>query len=208
MRPRERYAHRGPTSFGDIELLGLVVGTGTSTRSSAEVAAALPEWRGAVAAEGRPALTSGERLTAAVGLLTFLWRRTERGERVEQEDIDGALPADTADLGNVLGRLTRLGYVAIAEDGRLVLARDLDEISVYALQRDLGLGLVETPAFRQALTDEAPDLAAPDLARMMTAAEAAKADIMSISVKALACRPAVQNGDATSQPPDVRAAGD
>jgi len=41
MRPRERYAHRGPTSFGDIELLGLVVGTGTSTRSSAEVAAAL-----------------------------------------------------------------------------------------------------------------------------------------------------------------------
>lgn len=174
----------------------------------AEVAAALPEWRSAIAAEGRPPLTSGERLAAAVGLLTLLWRRTERGERVEQEDIDGALPAATADLGRVLRRLIRLGYVATAEDGRLVLVRDLDEISVYALQRDLGLALVETAEFRKALIEEAPLLAAPDLARMMTAAEAAKADIMSISVKALACRPGVEAKQETSPAPDVRAAGD
>jgi len=39
MRPRERYAHRGPGGFGDIELLGLVVGSGTARRSSEEVAA-------------------------------------------------------------------------------------------------------------------------------------------------------------------------
>jgi len=41
MRSRERYAHRGPACFGDIELLGLVVGTGTRSRSSDEVAAGL-----------------------------------------------------------------------------------------------------------------------------------------------------------------------
>ena len=34
----------------------------------AEVAAALPEWRGALAAEQRRRLTSGERLVAAVGI--------------------------------------------------------------------------------------------------------------------------------------------
>jgi len=181
--------------------------TWTMILIGAEVAAALPEWRGAIAAEGRPALTSGERLTAAVGLLTFLWRQAERGERVEQADIDGALPAGTADLGRVLRRLIRLGYVAIAEDGRIVLARDLDEISVYALQRDLGLALVETAAFRQALNEEAPALAAPVLARMMTAAEAAKADIMSASVKSLACRPADRAAEAAPPAPDVRAAG-
>ena len=43
---------------------------------------------------------------------------------------------------------------------------------------------------------------------MMTAAEAAKADIMSVSVKALACRPAVEVKQEASPAPDVRAAGD
>jgi DNA repair protein RadC len=41
MRPRERYALYGPERFGDIELLSLILGTGTAERSSLEIAAGL-----------------------------------------------------------------------------------------------------------------------------------------------------------------------
>lgn len=152
----------------------------------AEVAAALPEWRGALAAERRRRLTSGERLTAAVGILTLMWRQGEAGEPVYRDDIHNALPADSADLSGVLARLLELGLVVIAEDGRVVLGRDLDEVTVYDLQRDLGLSLLESPEFRSSLNAHAPALSVPDLADMMSSAEAAKSDIMSRSIKSLA----------------------
>lgn len=41
--PRERYALEGPTDFGEVELLALVVGTGTAERSSRQIALALLE---------------------------------------------------------------------------------------------------------------------------------------------------------------------
>lgn len=152
----------------------------------AEVAAALPEWRGALAAERRRRLTSGERLTAAVGVLTLLWRRTEAGEKVFREDIDSALPADSADLGSVLARLSEIGLIDVAEAGHLVLVRDLDEVTVFQLQRDLGMALEETPRFRQALTEHAPSLSVPDLAEMMAKAESAKSEILDRTIKSLA----------------------
>lgn len=163
-----------------------IYATWTMILIGAEVAASIPEWRGAIAAENRRRLTSGERLTAAVGILTLLWRKSEAGEPVDRDDIDTALPADSADLGAVLERLIALEYVAVAESGRLVLARDLEETSVYGLQRSLGLALEETASFRKSLSEDAPALSVPDLAKMMAEAESAKAEIMSPSVKALA----------------------
>ncbi len=41
MRPRELYRHTGPEAFGDSELLALVLGTGTASRSAREIAASL-----------------------------------------------------------------------------------------------------------------------------------------------------------------------
>ena len=41
MRPREMYAHHGPERFGDAELIALVLGTGTASRSALEMAAGL-----------------------------------------------------------------------------------------------------------------------------------------------------------------------
>lgn len=41
MRPRERYGHRGPSEFGDAELLALVLGTGTAHRTAEEIAGGL-----------------------------------------------------------------------------------------------------------------------------------------------------------------------
>ena len=151
----------------------------------AEVAASLPEWRGALAAAKRRRLTSGERLTAAIGILTLLWRGTAAGARVKREEIEAALPANAADLGAVLRRLIDLDYVAITEAGHLVLARDLDEVTVYALQRDMGLALEETPEFRRAIMERAGELGAPRLPELMAAVEASKAEIMAVTIKAL-----------------------
>ncbi len=172
----------------------------------AEVAAALPEWRGALAAENRRPLTSGERLTAAVAVLTLLWRATEAGRRIEREDIDEALPAESVDTAAVLQRLIELGHVVVAEAGFLVLGRDLDEMTVYDLQRDLGLGLVETSDFRRDLAASAPELSAPALAQMMRESEAAKADVMAATVKSIAVgRPGAQKPAVAA---DMRLAGE
>jgi len=160
--------------------------TWTMILVGAEVAAALPEWRRAMADARRRPLTSGERLTAAVGLLALLWRRNQAGERIERDEVETALPADAANLGLVLDRLSELGYVASTAGGRLVIARDLEEATIYDLQRDLGLALEETKTFRQAVRREAPDLSSPVLSEMMVAAEKAKSEIMATSIKAVA----------------------
>lgn len=41
MRPRERYLHRGPEDLGDIELIALLIGTGTGGRTPLAIAADL-----------------------------------------------------------------------------------------------------------------------------------------------------------------------
>lgn len=152
----------------------------------AEVAAALPEWRGALAAEQRRRLTSGERLVAAVGILKVLWRASVENKTVDREDIEGVLPANTADLGAVVARLIALHHVMVTDQGHLALASDLDEVSLYTLQRDLGLALEETSQFHDAIARDAPDLNVPVLAALMADAETAKAEIMSCSIKRLA----------------------
>ena len=152
----------------------------------AEVAAALPEWRGALAAEQRRRLTSGEQLVAAVGILKVLWRASLEGKAVDRDDIEGVLPGSTADLGAVVGRLIHLNHVVVTENGGLALASDLDEVSLYALQRELGLALEETKQFHDAIENEAPDLNVPELAALMAEAEATKAKIMAGSIKRLA----------------------
>jgi len=152
----------------------------------AEVAAALPEWRGALAAEQRRLLTSGERLVAAVGILKVLWWASLEGRAVNRDDIESVLPGSTADLGAIVTRLIQLNHVVVTENGGLALASDLDEISLYAFQRELGLALEETERFHNAIANEAPDLNVPELAALMAEAEAAKARIMARSIKRLA----------------------
>lgn len=163
----------------------------------AEVAASLPEWRGALSAAERRRLTSGERLTTAVAVLTLLWRHSQASEPVERADLEAAIPAHSIDLGNILERLVQLGHVTITDTGALALIRDLDELTVYGLQRDLGLALEETPVFRRALQSAAPGLGVPALAKMMASAESAKAEIMSPTIKAVAIGRA-------EEAPDVR----
>lgn len=152
----------------------------------AEVAAALPERRDALAAEQRRRLTSGERLVAAVGNMKVLWRASLEGKAVDRDDIESVLRGSTADLGAVVGRLVQLNHVVVTENGGLALTSDLDEMSLYALQREPGLALEETEQFRDATANESPDLNVPELAALMAEAEAAKAKIMARSIKRLA----------------------
>ena len=49
MRPRERYRHHGPASFGDAELLALVLGTGAGGCSALGIAAGLLDRHGDLA---------------------------------------------------------------------------------------------------------------------------------------------------------------
>ena len=133
-----------------------IYATWTMILVGAETAAALPEWRRAIAGERRRALSSGERLSAAIGLLALLWRRTAAREPIDRDEVETALPADAADLGRLLDRLIDLGYAAETATGQVVLARDLAETSVYDLQRDLGLALEQAADFCHAVETHAP----------------------------------------------------
>ena len=65
MRARERYAERGPAGFGEIEMLALVLGTGSAGRSSREVAATVLARVGGLAALADASVVE---LTALPGL--------------------------------------------------------------------------------------------------------------------------------------------
>ncbi len=180
--------------------------TWTVVLIGAEIAAALPEWKGAIAAARRQPLTAGERLTASIGVLTMIWRAVEAGAPAERSEVERALPAGSADLGQILERLQSLGYVAPSVAGSLLLARDLDEVTLYDLYRDLGLALIETPTFLQAVHDEAPALATPRLSAIMADAEAAKARLMSSTIKTVILDRMANHAETASAPaaPDVR----
>ena len=130
-----------------------------------------------------PLLTA---LVIAAAILKVLWRASLEGRAVNRDDIESVLPGSTADLGAIVTRLIQLNHVVVTENGGLALASDLDEISLYALQRELGLALEETEPFHNAIANEAPDLHVPELAALMAEAEATKARIMARSIKRLA----------------------
>ena len=101
----------------------------------AKAAATLPEWRGVLAAEQHRRLTSGEWLVAAAGILKLLWPASLQDRSVDRDDIESILPGRRADLGAVVGCLIQLNHDVDKENGGLALTSDLDEVSLYALQR-------------------------------------------------------------------------
>ena len=53
MQPRERYTHAGPGTFGEAELLALILGTGTAGHSALEIGAGLLARYGGLAGVSR-----------------------------------------------------------------------------------------------------------------------------------------------------------
>jgi len=137
------------------------------TLFGAEVAAALPEWRAAVARGSRVA-GPGARLALALSLLARLRAAHRSGARLRHRALVMGLPATPGEIDEALQRLRRAGWIARGFGGRWILARDLDTVDLAALTEALNLGLTPgagwAPAAEAAL-DELLAATAPVFAR-------------------------------------------
>jgi len=161
----------------------------------AEVAAAMPEWRSARLALKREAMQPAERLAAALALLRELWLESRSGgTRLGRETLARRVPrgVEAVDIG--LADLQRAGYVAGTDDGRLVLTRDLGDVSLYTLHRDLRLDLGRDLGAEFGAED-GPAWAAR-LGEILLAVDAGKRAAMDMPVKRL-----ILEGDGKVPPP-------
>ncbi|MGF1611235.1 MAG: YihY family inner membrane protein [Kiloniellales bacterium] len=104
----------------------------------AEVAAALPEWRTALARE-RQAITPGEQLTLALALLGRLYRASQKGGALKESSLVRGLPATPAETDLMLRRLRNAGLAERSFRGRWLLARDLGGLPLGVLAKQVGL---------------------------------------------------------------------
>jgi membrane protein len=106
----------------------------------AEVAAAVPEWREALARGGSATDTdtATARLETALALLCALWKAAGKGESVDPNAPE-AIQAGWADDG--LRTLVGAGFVTIAADERLVAGRDYARTPAWDLWQALDLGM-------------------------------------------------------------------
>lgn len=87
----------------------------------------------------------GARLEQALQLLAQLHRAHQRGEQLSGDEIIDAVKGGAAQqLQSLLTGLQRTGYILEVENERLVLARDLRQVTLYALFRDLEITLPVT----------------------------------------------------------------
>jgi len=106
----------------------------------AEVAAGLPEWRTA-ARRGRTLDTPGDRLALALALLGRLRTAQREGRVVRLAQLTRGLPATPIELDQTLQRLRATGFTARTAGGRVVLTRDLAQVTLLDLLRQLDLQL-------------------------------------------------------------------
>lgn len=106
----------------------------------AEVAAGLPEWR-ASTRRGRSLDTPGDRLALALALLGRLRTAQREGRVVRLAQLTRGLPATPIELDQTLQQLRTTGFTARTTGGRVVLTRDLAEVTLADLLRLLGLQL-------------------------------------------------------------------
>jgi len=107
----------------------------------AVIAAALGDWNSQRAFLGVPKFAPGVRLTVALSVLADLRAARRRGEVRQRRELLQALNLSAFVVETILGQLADARYVTrVGRDG-WILARDLDETTVYDLYMDLGLGV-------------------------------------------------------------------
>jgi membrane protein len=107
----------------------------------AEVAASLPEWRAELGRARTRALDPGERLALALGILALLLEARRGGAGLSDEAIAAGTEADPEQIAPLQETLNNAGYLARTDNDEWMLARDLDEVTLYDLHRIMGLGL-------------------------------------------------------------------
>lgn len=158
----------------------------------AEVAAAIPDWRADRQAQKRAPPPPAEILAMAVAMLRIIWH-TDAEEMLRRDDVEEALPGGGDVFGRVLAKLMDTHYLALTEEQRLIIARDLSGVSLHQLQVDLGLDLG---------TDFGPDFSEhPDysgrerpawfeeLHLLLKRADASRREILAIPLKQLIAMP-------------------
>lgn len=101
----------------------------------AEIAASLPHWGRARAAESFDALVPARQLEAALAALENLWRQT----RCEDDINPGRTKARAEELAEALEVLRQKGFVGLSDSGAWLLARDPETLTLSALAHGLGL---------------------------------------------------------------------
>jgi membrane protein len=106
----------------------------------AEAAAAIPEWRYA-SARGAPLRNPGDKLALALAILEKLQRAAEQGDSHAQARLHRGLPTTPAEVDHLVARMRRAGLVDRATHGKVLLARDLNHVSLGDLLAALELDL-------------------------------------------------------------------
>jgi membrane protein len=109
----------------------------------AEIAAALPEWRSGRRAIGE-SLRRGDLLSLALGTFAELAKAQSHGSGVKSEQLVNALAADPGRLVWLLEMLKSHRLIARSDNGRWILARDLNSFTIHDVCHHLGIALGET----------------------------------------------------------------
>lgn len=109
----------------------------------AEIAAALPEWRSGRRQVGE-ALRRGDLLSLSLGTFAELAKAQSHGAGVRTEQLIQSLAADPGRLVWLLETLKSHRLIARSDNGRWVLARDLNTFTLHDLTHHLGIALGET----------------------------------------------------------------
>jgi membrane protein len=107
----------------------------------AVIAASLTEWKAQRTIASLPQFAPGIRLTVALSVLAALRSASVRGEVCERKSILKNLGLSAFVVETILGQLSAARYVTRVGRDSWVLARGLDETTLYDLYTDLDLGV-------------------------------------------------------------------
>jgi membrane protein len=109
----------------------------------AEVAAALPEWRSGRRQVGET-LRRGDLLSLSLGAFAELAKAQAHGAGIRTEQLVQRLAADPGRLVWLLDTLKSHRLIARSDNGRWILARDLNTFTIHDVCHHLGIALGET----------------------------------------------------------------
>lgn len=146
----------------------------------AVLSASFPDWWRRRDALTGQTLSPAETLEVAVALLAALGRQALKGGTMTQDQLAEAVPVMARDT--VVEALRTARYIVETEDERLSLARDLHQVSVAELARDIGvaLGARHDTEHRPSLTRVAD--AAGELPGLLNRLQEAEDDILGAPV--------------------------
>lgn len=143
----------------------------------AEIAAALPEWRSGRRQVGE-SLRRGDLLSLSLGTFAELYKAQSHGAGIRTEQLVHRLAADPGRLVWLLEALKSHRLIARADNGRWMLARDLNTFTIHDVCHHLGIALGET-------VEEVVPLVDPLMRRIAETEKAALDEPIAVALKSI-----------------------